>query len=132
MFAIVIQSDLRGSWGLQRLEELAQKGRKIHKTLRERQSQNEEIQAQIYEIGAHVAEQLRIKQGQAGGGKPQGITAEKKMRSLVTHRKLNDISVAQSQVRGLVTVAVTVTVAVAVTGVEASCVDALEHCTELY
>lgn len=79
-----------------RVNEAFAKLRNIQKSSRERLMQNEEIQHQIYGMGAHVAEQMRIKSGQEQQAQPV-VTSEKRMRSLVTHRKLVDISKAQKE-----------------------------------
>ena len=75
--------------------------RKTLRGVRERAAQNDVIQSQIFEMGAHVAEQLRIKadrpqedhQAQAGAGE----VAERRMRAMVTQRKLATIAKAQAE-----------------------------------
>ncbi|KAK3269569.1 hypothetical protein CYMTET_21995 [Cymbomonas tetramitiformis] len=79
------------------IEERRLQMRKHARNLKEKRLQNYEIQVQIEDMDHHVAEQKRIREGQEKQGVSRGTNNERRMRSLVTQRKLVDIAKAQGE-----------------------------------
>jgi len=82
-----------------RLEETRLTLRKLTRELREKEAQNSEIRFQVDQMDQAIQDQARIREARQKEleGKDSGMPMEKRMRSLVTQRKLQDIAKAQAE-----------------------------------